>query len=238
MAESRLSRRAVNQGKKQLYTSLGAIAAIIIFAVTLGPTLIGVTGNFIDKITGKSGQQAAIRSDAAVQAPRLDPIPNATPSARINITGRADYQTGKIELFVNGRKTDQAEIYDTQTFEFEDVGLSEGANFIKARVILGDKKSDFSEELSISYTKKAPKLEISHPSDNQKFTKADQQITVRGTTDPDNTVSVNGFIAIVESNGNFTYDLRLNDGENKVKIAAVNSAGNTTEKELTVSYSP
>jgi len=237
MADSRLARRSINQSKKQLYASLIGIFVVLFIALSFGPTLLGVVGSAIDKITGKSGQSAIIKSDADVQPPMIDPLPNATPSASISISGRSDYQNGEIELFINDRKEYETKVTDSQTFEFEDVDLSEGDNYIKARTVIGDKKSDFSEEIRVAYVKSAPKLEVTFPSDKQSFSKTDQQISVRGTTDPDNNITVNGFVAIVDNSGSFSYNLALNSGDNKLTVIATNQAGNRTEKELTVSYS-
>lgn len=238
MPESRLARRSIKQNKKQLYTSLAGIVGVLFFAFVLGPTLIGAFGDVIDKVTGKSSQQEAIKLSEDIQPPTLDMLPVATPSSRIKVAGKSDYPNGEVELHMNGLVYDVKGLDDKHTFEFEDVLLTEGDNFIKARLVVNDKKSDFSEEKKVSYTKKAPKLEISFPQDRQNFSKADKQIIVKGVTDPENSVSINGFVAIVDSTGNFSYNLNLNDGENKIKVLAKNSAGNISEKELIVSYSP
>ena len=105
-------------------------------------------------------------------------------------------------------------------------------------MIRNNKESDFSQDYKISYLKDEPKLEISFPNDGASFSKADQEINIRGTTDPENAVKINDFIAIVDTEGNFSYILKLKEGENKIKIVAANLAGKTSEKELTVSYSP
>lgn len=238
MAESRLARRSLKQSKKQLYVSLFGILAVIFIALNFGPSLIGTLGNVIDKITGKTGQQAEIKSNAQIQPPTLDPIPDATPSASITVTGKTDYPKGTVELYVNNSLFDQKDIDSTQVFKFENITLTTGNNSIKARMVLNDKKSDFSDIQNVSYTKGAPKLDISFPSDHQSFNKADQQITVKGTTDSQNSISVNSFVAIVDNNGNFSYDLNLNNGDNKITVVATDIAGNTTPKDLTVSYSP
>ncbi len=237
MAESRLTRRTVKQSKSQLYWSLGGIAVVLIIAFTIGPTLLSSTGSLIDKITGKSSEQAAIKGSDQVQPPTLDLLPDATPSAQISVSGRADYQEGKAQIYVNGSLGKEVNIDSSQTFRADGVRLSEGDNLVKARILIGEKKSDFSDEQKISYVKSAPKLDVSYPSDHQSFSKADQEITVKGTTDSDNAVSVNGFVAIVDSQGNFSYQIKLNNGDNKITVVATGPAGNSTTKELTVSYS-
>lgn len=235
--QSRLTRRSVTKSKNQLYGSLAAIVVIMFVALTFGPFLIGATGSFIDKITGKSGQADNIQTNADIQPPTFDPIPDATPSARINISGRTDYQSGEIELFVNNAPADTTQINEDQTFNFEHVKLREGTNSLRARLIINNKKSDFSSEEFITYSKGQPKLEVSFPQDKSEFHKADKQVTIKGLTDQENSISVNGFTAIVDSGGNFSYDLNLENGENKITITATAPSGQTTVKEITVNYS-
>lgn len=237
MADSRLVRRSIKQSKRQLYASLVAIVVILFIAINFGPYLIGGVGGFIDKITGKGNQAEKIETSADIQAPTLDALLPATSNEHITVSGRSYYTHGSIELYVNGSRRDETNLDNSQNFRFTDVRLSEGTNSIKVRTIIDNKKSDFSEEEQISYNKSAPKLEVSYPQDGQSFHKGDQQITISGTTDPDNSVNVNGFIAIVDSNGNFSYNYNLANGDNKLKVTVTSPAGQTTIKELTVSYS-
>lgn len=237
MVQSRLARRAIKKSKNQLYASLFGIVIVLFIAFNFGPGVIGTLGNIIDKVTGKTGQQELVKSDANIQPPTLDPIPAATPSASITITGKVDYQAGKVDLYVNGSLVDEVNIDNSQNFKFENVNLFTGDNFIKTRLVVDNKKSDFSDEKKITYTKNAPKLDISFPSDHQNFTKADLQITIKGVTDPENSVNVNGFTAIVDNNGNFSYDYHLTNGDNKLTITATALSGQTITKEVTVSYS-
>lgn len=235
--ESRLKKRSLRESRRQLYWSLATILIILFTALNFGPYLIGFTGNIVDTITGKSGQENPLISDASLEPPQLDPLPPATPSAYINITGRSFYPNVNAELFVNGKKYKDVAIDEDLDFEIKDVRLIEGENTIKIRTEKDDKKSSFSEEFKILYIKEAPKLEISFPKNQESFSKADQETTVRGNTEPENTVKVNDFIAIVSSDGSFSYVLKLQEGENKITVVAQNPAGQTTSKEITVSYS-
>ncbi len=235
--QSRLARRSIKQSKRQLYGSLVAIVIVLFVTFNFGPYLIGGVGGLIDKITGKGSQAEKIVTSADIQAPTLDAIPPATSNEKITVSGHSYYTNGTIELFVNGVRRDETDLVNSQNFKFGDVRLAEGTNFIKVRAITGNKKSGFSDEEQITYNKNAPKLEVSSPQDGQSFHKGDQQITVRGTTDADNSVNVNGFIAIVDSSGNFSYNYNLSNGDNKLTVTATSPAGQTTIKELTVSYS-
>ncbi|HVZ67723.1 MAG TPA: hypothetical protein VG917_05700 [Patescibacteria group bacterium] len=237
MPESRLNRRSVNQGKRQLYVYLISIVVIIFLALNFGPFLLARVGNIIDGITGKNNQTDTVVSNSELQAPTLDPLPDATPSATIKITGQSFYPNGEVELYVNGAKVDSVDVDSSLDFEFKDVALRSGTNTINTRMIIGKRRSSLSDDYTIQRQQDAPSLDITFPSDGASFTKADQQITVQGKTNPDSSVKVNDFIAIVDSSGNFTYQLNLNDGDNNITVVAENPAGKTTTKQIKVTYS-
>ncbi len=238
MADSRLSRRSIKQSRKQLYGSLIGIVIVIFVGLNFGPYLIGILGNTIDTIIGKSKQTTTIISNADLQPPILDPIPTATSSDVIDLTGRAFYTDGDVELFLNNSEYKTVRLKNSQDFEIKAVKLSDGENILNVRMVRNGKKSEFSQDYKISFVKDAPKIDVTSPIDGASFSKADQEVAVVGTTDAENTVKVNGFIAIVDSQGNFSYIVKLNEGENKIKVEAENLAGKKNEKEITVSYSP
>jgi bacillopeptidase F len=84
-------------------------------------------------------------------------------------------------------------------------------------------------------------LDVSSPSDGQGFNKnqvnTGNTINVAGKTDQGVSVTVNGFWAVVDDNNNFSYTLPLQNGDNQIKIVAVDLAGNKTEKDLKVNFS-
>ncbi|MCJ7792839.1 MAG: helix-turn-helix domain-containing protein [Candidatus Marinimicrobia bacterium] len=80
-----------------------------------------------------------------------------------------------------------------------------------------------------------PDLRIDSPSDNQTVT--EEQILLSGRTDPDNAVSVNGDLTQLSPQGEFSYRLRLNEGENKIVIETTNRSGKKTRLTRTVFYS-
>lgn len=238
MERSRLTSRSLKQSKKQFYGSLIGIVVLISITLNFGPYLIGGIGNLIDTITGKSKQTIILRSDASLEPPVLDSLSRATPSELIDVTGRSFYPDGKVELFVNDLRYSAVEVDKNLDFEIKDIKLSSGENTLKVRVTKDGKNSAFSKDYKISYLKDEPKLEITTPQDKASFSKEDQETKVQGKTDPDNTVRVNGFIAIVDFEGNFSYVYKLSEGENKLTITSENSAGKVVTKEITVSYSP
>lgn len=61
-------------------------------------------------------------------------------------------------------------------------------------------------------------------------------ITVKGTTAPRSDVYVNDKDAVADAKGNFSILISLNEGENFLMVTVVDPDGNTTEKEITVTY--
>lgn len=77
-----------------------------------------------------------------------------------------------------------------------------------------------------------PGLEITAPIDNQTVT--EEQIVIKGKTNPDNSVSINGNLTQLNDQGEFNYRLRLTSGENKIVIEATNRLGRKARQMRTV----
>lgn len=233
--QSRLSRTTAEQTKKQILFFIIAIVVLLFVAFQFGPKLLDTLAAF----TGhKSSNEVVTDEENTLEAPFIDSIPDATDSGTIKVSGSSTYADAQVELYVNDNLFDTTPLTSDQKFEFTDVKLTEGQNVIRARVKKGDQTGTFSRNYYVTYSKGEPKLDISSPSDNQEFKKGDQTITISGVTDPDNTVTVNGFTAIVDSSGNFTYNLGLSEGDNNLDIIAKSKSGKQTEKKLKVSYHP
>lgn len=235
---SRLSRTTQEKTKKQIVFFAIAIIILIFGALSFGPELLSGIASLTSGFN-KTGTTALITKEQnTLETPFINSIPDATDSAEINISGSSAYSDAQIELFVNGNLYDTAPLTQDQKFTFEMVALTEGGNSIKARVKKGNQVSPFTRVYDVSYSQGAPKLDVTSPSDGQQFSRGDQTITVQGATDPENTVTVNGSRAIVDSSGNFSYYLSLSDGDNNLTISAVNKAGQKTEKTLKVNFKP
>ncbi len=236
--KSRLARRVQKQSKKQFYSFVVGIIVLIIFLYVAGPFLLTFLGNTSYTLLHKKEQ--AVNYKSPIQPPTLDPIPSATPSSTITITGHAFYDQGTLELYVNGSLSDKTTLSGNKDFEIKGVSINPGDNLIKARYVnQNGQNSDFTDESKISYIKDQPKVDISSPVDGAKFSKGDREIDISGTTTPsDNNVTVNGFRAIVQSDGLFSYRYKLNDGDNKIEVVAQNIVGSKAAKTITVSYNP
>lgn len=234
---SRLRRTNEKQNKKQAIIFGIAIIAVLFVLVQFGPLLINLFGNLVYTIRGgDNSNPTQITGKEILQPPELFGLAEATQSSRFSFSGTAPDNKGTVEIYLNDVLEDEVSV-DNTTFGVI-LSLRKGKNTIKARYLVEDKTSPFTQDYYVNYTTDKPKLEVTFPSDNATFTKADKSITVKGNTDPENIITVNGFRAIVDSSGVFSYLLQLNDGDNQIQIQATNQAGITNDQSLKVTYQP
>ena len=232
MTKSRLSRRIEQKTKKNLLLSVLGIILVLLLVFKFGlPLLI----NLSLFLSGSKGGEAQLENKASFIAPPiLNSFPQATSSANITISGISS-KDETIKLYINDGFVQETKTKEDGTFSFEEE-IKLGENTIKVKAAVGDKESEFSKSITIALKSAPPSLNVSSPSDNQSF-KDQNTVDIQGTTDPDVKITVNGFWAITDSQGLFSYRLPLQSGENKIKITATDIAGNKTEKEIKVTYS-
>ncbi len=233
---SRLSRTLEHQSKKQLYIFLGGFVLIILFLALFGFQILDYIGTFM--IPDQNSETNSEQVITAVTPPTLTSLPNATNNEVISVKGAVIDGNGTVELFVNGRKEGTQKITKDTTFEFKNVRLKEGENTIKARYAIDSRTSDFTKDYIVTLMKEPPILEELSPQEGTEFKRGDQRIEVTGKTNPQNTVTVNGFRAVVDEDGAFSYFLTLIEGDNTIQVIATNPPGAQTTKEIKVAYHP
>lgn len=210
----------------------GIIALIVIFFFYSVPLLINLS-ILADKLRGNKDTEFSVTASSYIAPPLLDPIKDATNSAHITISG-SSLPNQVIKLYVNGKYIDKSAASDNKMFIFKNILLDPGDNDIKAKAVISNKESGYSEIIRIKYISKAPTLDISSPQDNQTISNGDGQVKVEGKTDPGVRVIINGYWAIVDTDGKFSYLLRLQKGDNTITADANDEAGNKTEKQIKV----
>ncbi len=239
MSKSRMKRRLETQSKRSLILTVFGIIVIICGLLIWGPNAVIQFSLLLSKANTNSDSQKTSDTMLYIAPPVLDPLPKATNSATIVVSGQISGQKeGKIRLYVNDNLADVADIKKS-SFSFKDVTLKEGKNELKAQVVLEKQKSNFSNIEQISYLKEPPELTVDEPSEGDRYSGNNSRtIVVRGKTAEGASVRVNDFIAVTKTNGSFSYTLALKDGDNTIKVVAIDEAGNKTEKEIKVNYSP
>lgn len=230
---NRLSKREEKANvKKAFYFSVISILIVVAFLM-FGITALGRFADLLGTVFN-NGSQNTIEESGDVAAPVFDNLPSATSSARIKVSGFSN-SGEKILFFVNGSEQGETEVIDHQ-FKYEDLILKSGENKIEAKAVSGDKSSDFSSAHTIIYDNTPPKLEVETPNDGQSFS-GNNRIKVSGKTDSDAQVFVNSFLASIGFDGSFEVFIPVSEGENKIEIRAVDSAGNEKKESRKINFS-
>lgn len=232
---SRLSLKTERRTRKTIIlTSLG-ILIILILLIKFGVNLLVGFSVFLAGTKNQPSTSAGSSNSTFIASPVLNPLPSATNSANIVISGKS--QSDKtIDLYINSDLKDTTQTDKDGNFSFSQT-LSSGDNQIKTKAEKNNKSSDFSNSFTVSFKNSAPSLTVDSPSDGQSFSKDQNNVNVKGKTDLGVTVTVNGFWAIIDENNNYSYNLPLQNGDNQIKVIATDQAGNNTEKDLKVTYS-
>ncbi len=181
-------------------------------------------------------EETKTQNSSFISPPVLNSIPQATASANILISGIASKKQ-TINLYINDNLMGTAKTQDDERFFFNEI-IKPGENIIKTKAVVNGKESDFSNSIIVTFKAAPPFLNIKSPSDGQSYEKDQNFVDVKGTSDINVKITVNGFWAITDSDGSFSYRYPLQSGENKIKIIATDNAGNRSEKEIKVTYNP
>lgn len=232
---SRLYRKIEEDSKRNLILSIIGSLIVIFALAKFGVPLLA---NFAFLLSGNKDNVTSTNNRINfVSPPLLNPLPEATNSAKLKLTGKADTDS-TIELYLNDDLTDKTETDKNGSFSF-DIRLIKGDNKVYAKERNGSKISDKSDEFKILFKDTPPTLTIKNPSDGQKFSGDRHIVAVDGTTDdPSVKVTINGFWSIVDQSNKFSYQFPLQNGDNQITVDAVDQAGNKTEKTVKVNYSP
>lgn len=235
MARSRVNQKLVKQTERNLVLIVLVIVAIVILFLVIGVKLLVNFSLFVEKKSDTTSDTS--NSSQVMIPPILDPITSATNSANIDISGTAG--SGKyVILYINGKQIKKADVKSDNTFVFHDASLDNGSNEIRVKAVSdNNQESKYSDTETVTYSNKAPSLTVDFPSDGETYHKDNNPLKVRGKTDPNVRVTINDFWAMVDDQGNYSYNLPLQNGNNQIKVVATDDAGNKTEKDLSVNYS-
>lgn len=233
---SRLYRNLEKQTKKNLILNLLGIFIVLVLLIKFGTPLLTNFALFLSNTKNVSPTQTTQQGSNFVSAPQLNPLPDATNSAQLKVSGIAQ-GSSSIDLYLNDEIIDKTQADKNGKFSF-DTTLNKGNNKIYVKSKVDKNISNPSQAFDVIFKNTNPTLTVNSPSDGAKFSKDQSSINVTGTSDPDVKVTVNGFWAIADQNNNFSYQLPLQNGDNQIKIIGIDSAGNKTEKDIKVTYSP
>lgn len=230
--KSRLEENLKRQTKKNILITLGGIAAFIIIGFFIGPYFLIGMGMLFGRSTPIETKPAQ-EEITYIAPPVLNETFDATASASITLAGTGNEKV-KVALYQNNNRVQTTVSNAKGKYTFTNVLLKEGVNNFQTKIIGENAESTYSNQVRVALLTKNPSLEITSPSDGDKFSMSQSPITVKGKTDPDVKVTVNDFWAIVDNMGNYTYSYPLKDGDNTLSVKATDQAGNTTTKEIKI----
>lgn len=223
------------QNKKRLSRFYVLIALVLVFVMFKWGF------SFLIDIIAKTGGSAAQTSQTegdlvAPQAPVISALPEATNSASLKVEGYTEADV-EVEYFINGRRV-LSETTDEIGFYEAVLNLESGENLIE--IVAKDEAGNESRSKvsSVEYDFTSPEITIVSPEENQEiFGQLNQTLSVSGeVSEIDADLTINNTYVRLDSNGGFVQEIRLNEGDNEIKIVATDRAGNVSEETISVKY--
>jgi hypothetical protein len=150
--------------------------------------------------------------------------------SKVKIIGAEDAEVivdqGKKYYLAN--ETDQSSVKVIKELKLEEIKKDE---FVMWNKTQDESQTEFKDEMGILSDLTPPELSITSPENGAKT--KESSILIEGKTDAEAKILINN-AEVKNESGVFSYKANLNAGENKIKISVVDTAGNKTEKELTI----
>jgi len=116
-------------------------------------------------------------------------------------------------------------------------GLSDGEHHLEIRA-RNHAELESTDELTFEIATESPILSITAPEEGYEPLTYEEEFTIEGETESNNTVYVNGEQIQVDENGEFIYETTLIDGQNYFHVVSENEFGNTAEITVSALYLP
>lgn len=223
---------------RKFAVTLIVILAFAAFLYFWGVQIVAALGSIWGNFTQQTSDNRPPEEETFIGAPRLDPLPSAINDlTKFSVSGWANAGVDVI-ILINDEEAKKVLTDSSGRFEVKDLGLEEGENKISAQALTSKGgKSQPSKVAIVVFDKTPPELSVSEPIDGAEFAGSEQSwLTVAGTTEPKSVVTINEHQAIVDLGGNFRFQVKLSEGENPLKVAAKDEAGNEANLEMTVRY--
>lgn len=235
--KTRLARKQEARNIRQavLYIVLTLTLALVLVFVGI-PLLIRMA-IFLGNI--RTSSKLPEQTDTIPPSPPRIIIPfEATNSAQFSLKGYTE-PGATIKVFNSGLSSGETVADNEGSFAIDNLKLTSGRNEITAVAQdAAGNESQPSMPTVVDFDTTPPALEITHPESGETITGLESQITLEGKTEEGAKISINGRLVIVGPEGDFSYQYSLEEGENTFTIIAQDKAGNQTEKEIKVDYSP
>jgi hypothetical protein len=230
--KSRLSEVENQQSLRSAVIFGGLTIFIILFVIFFGIPIFGkISSLFVKK------SNPTITQNITLLPPNLIAPPQHTNQQSIIIKG-STLPNSKVKIFFNNSSDET--ISDSSGNFAMNITLTKGANIIYGQTIDSNGNiSNNSSSFTVNFTNQTPNLTINTPANNQVFYGDSQKtITIQGSTDVNNTVTINDHITVLDTNGKFSLPFNLSEGDNQLKIISADQAGNKKQIDLKVTFNP
>lgn len=220
-----MNRQTRKQNLRYLLLSLFLILMLFFLAIPIMTKLALFLGNL------KSGQTKITSEDKiAPITPVLFPTYESTNSANLLISGQTESGV-KVKLFQNQNQIAE-EVSDNEGKFSHQINLSLGKNEIWVIAVDNAGNQSQSPNQTIIYDNQPPEIIIDSPTDNSIYYGYQQKVEIKGKVESQASLAINERQIILNSIGEFTYLYNLKEGDNLIKLVAIDQAGNQTTKEL------
>lgn len=211
----------------------GGLGLFAIFMAVFGLNFLITIGVWINGLVSNEPEEVQAREEFFGTL-FVDTPPSATNSAFLMISGNStEFDT--VSFIINDEVVKETQVLNTDSFTEKIGALKPGFNTVQVIATASrQKQTKESEVFTVKYINTKPKIEISEPTNGSEVTK--DEIVIKGSTDKNNSVEVDGAPIVVSANGTFETEVRLKEGENIIEILAVDEAGNEEKIELKITY--
>ena len=230
-------RRAERKTKNRLFFTI-IIGIILIYAMLawILPSLIGSL-SLINRFKPASKKEISVSESSTLAPPVLNIPYEATNTATIKVSGYTQPKLS-VEIYLDNELQSTAKAQDDGSFTSDDVALNLGTNQISGKTIDEEGNKSFSSKpIKIMFNNEKPVLTLNEPQDNQ-IIKGDKKVTVSGSVKANSDVSltINNIRVILNSDGNFSKVIEINEGDNNIVVIATDDSGNSTQISRKVTF--
>jgi len=216
--------------KQTVWSIIIGLALIVIFIFWVLPNSVRFLGFWVDtNVTEQTDQ-------IPPQVPVISLSQKSTHQTPFQVKGFGEPES-LIVFVLNGEQLEPITVNQEGTFEAA-LPLTEGENIFTA--FSRDKfenESRVTKDYDVTLDTEVPTLTLDNVFDGQQIVGRDnQQLVIRGITDPQARVYVNDKPVLADFEGAFNTTYRLNEGDNKLVLKVIDKAGNEGGMELTVKF--
>lgn len=219
--------------QKKMFLIFGGLGLFVIFMAVFGLNFLINIGVWFNGLVSNEPEEVQAR-DEFFGTLFVNNPPAATNSASLIISGNTtEFDT--VTFIINDEEVKEAPVLNADSFSEKIGALKPGSNTVQViATATKQKQTKESDVFTVKYINTKPKIEISEPANGAEITK--DEIVIKGSTDKNNSVEVDGAPVVVSATGTFEEEVRLKDGENLIEILAIDEAGNEEKIEMKIIY--